>query len=797
MMMMLAVGPCRPCYARARAVVVRTMDFQETPLSDVLKVFTMQTGKTVIASPDVKDVKVTLYMERVSARAALEALCKNHGLWYKEERDVIRVMKIGDISSNLSFEREEQVFHYPLKYASCISLAEVITAVYGERITYVAPSSVESFNHVGTDKYPQIGEGAKTGGGAAQAAAGGAQEISSRFGGGEADFGGVRATKEDVEKMVKATGTIDPDSMLARGIGRPLATMTVFLRDNSLLLRSVDSRLVQEVSQLVRKLDTPTRQVLLEMKILEITLGDGFESFVDLAISPGGVLDAGGTVTRSRSGVTGIDLLNQGALAASTFKLSYLNDWLSSRIELYEKENRIKKIGSPLMVCANNASGKFFQGTSSFIRKGYDIYTSKDRDGDITDEYVKITTEDVDVGVKLEISPSINMDKTVALKIVAEISRLVQGGGPDIPYVIKGVSTLGQTDAVTKTTIQDIVVAVDGKTLALGGLIEESDIDNSKMVPLLGRIPILGFFFRSKEKLRERKEIVFLVRPHIIESPVETGEVNRRYFEKNSEHPFFTDSTEALFSIENGGAVARRYGQILAGDSRILSETRDATGGHGAGDSGIIEPDSLAQINGPASGRNSSQAAGEDIWLVEEPKQTGANTREVRMDATVLAPASAPKTASSDSAAGTRNPGNSLETKVAGFLNDWCAAWGSRDIGRYMAFYHSSFFGKGRSIAEWEEAKRAVFEKSMSITVSFSDLKLLDSRNDYLRIEFLQNYKSDYYCDTAMKQMTLNLQDGNFLILQEDVLPGTEYPAPCGDGPLLDSGQGAMPDGSY
>jgi general secretion pathway protein D len=92
-------------------------------------------------------------------------------------------------------------------------------------------------------------------------------------------------------------------------------------------------------------------------------------------------------------------------------------------------------------------------------------------------------------------------------------------------------------DTVSRQTISGTVVAMDGQTLAFGGLIQESCQDTRSEVPILGKIPYLGFFFRQQNTSRTRTELVILIRPFVLTTPCDAQAVSRSVLEALSIHP--------------------------------------------------------------------------------------------------------------------------------------------------------------------------------------------------------------------------------------------------------------------
>jgi general secretion pathway protein D len=113
-----------------------------------------------------------------------------------------------------------------------------------------------------------------------------------------------------------------------------------------------------------------------------------------------------------------------------------------------------------------------------------------------------------DVGVTLNITPQINQERFVRLKISQEVSQVVNQERVGLPTTLVRQA---------KTT----VVIKDGQTVVIGGLIDETENTTNYKVPLLGDIPILGYLFRSTSRSLDKKNLYIFLTPHIIENPAE------------------------------------------------------------------------------------------------------------------------------------------------------------------------------------------------------------------------------------------------------------------------------------
>src|SRR5262249_21173514 len=126
------------------------------------------------------------------------------------------------------------------------------------------------------------------------------------------------------------------------------------------------------------------------------------------------------------------------------------------------------------------------------------------------------------VGTTLLITPNINADRTVTLRLLQENSSIAHNAAT-IPVVTSDGDVHDQpVDAVSSKTVSGTSVAKDGVVIAVGGLIDEAVMDMREEVPILGEIPILGFFFRRQSTGRSRSELVITLRPHILSTPAES-----------------------------------------------------------------------------------------------------------------------------------------------------------------------------------------------------------------------------------------------------------------------------------
>ncbi|MCK5305987.1 MAG: type II secretion system protein GspD [Candidatus Omnitrophica bacterium] len=516
---------------------ISVFDFKETPIVDVSKVFTDLTGKNVVVSKDIMKLKITLFLKEVTPQDALKTMCKLYNLWFSEEDNVIRIMTVEEYGKELTVRRDEKTVVYNLKYASCLAVADLLDNLFGDRIEYVEPDEVKSYGHIGTEE--------KTSSSRKRRGQSGYGALMTRYNstygrrGIEIDLGIEKElTSQKIEELEKKAEEreLEAIDILEARRKQAIVYLAVFPRNNSIVCRSVDLRILRDIGDFIKEMDAPTSQVLLEGKILEITLADDDESFFDFAITPG----AGKHGIFSVPGYTSLD--------SATFVYDFIDRQIETRLELFEESNRVKIIGTPMLLCANNAPGEFFIGEERPITVNYEheIREFQER----TTELIRAVIELRDIGTKLTVTPSINEDRTITMRFLAEVDTVNVGGASTSIVTEEGKVVSLPIDTVNASRVENIIIAKDASTLAIGGLIRESSREYERKVPLLGDIPILGLLFKRKGVTKEKTETVFLITPHIMMAPGEAQGVSDRVLSEVSDHPYIKEKQKRLLQYD-------------------------------------------------------------------------------------------------------------------------------------------------------------------------------------------------------------------------------------------------------
>ena len=200
-----------------------------------------------------------------------------------------------------------------------------------------------------------------------------------------------------------------------------------------------------------------------------------------------------------------------------------------------------------MLIATNNRVGEIQFTRDEVFTTGFE-YTSAQTDdsGNVTIPAVLTTeTQQEEVGLILRIRPSINEDNTVTLSVYQEDSSKISDGGK-IPVSIDGTLQDQLIDIKNETTTQTTVIARDNKMIAIGGLVRTENVTSTSKVPVLGDIPLLGYFFRDEVTNNRKTELVLLITPHIAKNSDESHTKSIRLIGKTSDHNFHEKGQKGL-----------------------------------------------------------------------------------------------------------------------------------------------------------------------------------------------------------------------------------------------------------
>ncbi|QGZ42773.1 pilus (MSHA type) biogenesis protein MshL [Pseudoduganella flava] len=276
------------------------------------------------------------------------------------------------------------------------------------------------------------------------------------------------------------------------------------------------------------------RQVILEAKILEVQLNSGFQSGVNWAafrqagnsaggvgiIGPGGVLttrDAAGAFPQRNgnglSGTPGSNLVSAADALGTMFGLAFQTSNFSAMISFLESQGTVHVLSSPRIATMNNQKAVLKIGTDEFFVTGISTTTNSNVTGNTVTPNVIV--QPFFSGVLLDVTPQIDEEGHIMLHVHPSVSN--------VTTVNKTVSlgTAGSVNlplAASSTSEMDSMVrGRDGEIVAIGGLMRQATTSDQSQLPGVGSVPVLGALFRNKDSVSQKRELVVLIKPTIVD----------------------------------------------------------------------------------------------------------------------------------------------------------------------------------------------------------------------------------------------------------------------------------------
>ncbi|MDP6601848.1 MAG: secretin N-terminal domain-containing protein [Phycisphaerales bacterium] len=272
-------------------------------------------------------------------------------------------------------------------------------------------------------------------------------------------------------------------------------------KSNTVLV-SASPRYMDRVKEIIEQLDVDPPQVLIQVMLAEVTLGEESDWGVNLdrsefGLGPMALNGTFGLAAGTALASTGVPSL---AIASSDFGII---------LKALQSQDRLHVLSNPSVMAANNEVATIQVGETIFIPESttfYDTGTSNTQ------------LQQREVGVGLEVTPSINPDGFVRLDIRPELSALSKQQDEPVPNV--------RTPRILSRTADTTVTVQDGQTIVLGGLIGERYEWIEDKVPFFGDLPLIGALFRSETEDMTRTELLIVITPHVIRSPARFSEMD-------------------------------------------------------------------------------------------------------------------------------------------------------------------------------------------------------------------------------------------------------------------------------
>ncbi|MFT5691580.1 MAG: MSHA biogenesis protein MshL, partial [Oceanicoccus sp.] len=271
--------------------------------------------------------------------------------------------------------------------------------------------------------------------------------------------------------------------VVVRALPDEIATVSDFLRKAALIMR---------------------RQVVLEAKILEVQLNDGYQTGIDwsaFANVNGNALNFG---------VSGTSPVSSNALGGTFSGVLDADDFFGV-IELLSTQGSVQVLSSPRISTVNNQKAVIKVGKDEFFVTDVSNTTTSTTGTTTNSPEVELTP--FFSGIALDVTPQISEMGEIILHVHPSISEVEDQTktitlGDQVIDLPLALSTIRETDSV--------VYARSGQVIVLGGLMQNKSIDNNAGTPILGNMPVIGHLFSQQRNSTVKNELVILLKPTIM-----------------------------------------------------------------------------------------------------------------------------------------------------------------------------------------------------------------------------------------------------------------------------------------
>ena len=316
----------------------------------------------------------------------------------------------------------------------------------------------------------------------------------------------------DATKVAELLKGVVGDIEKKEGSAPALATNIQADEDLNALLINSEPGVMAEIYSVLKRIDVPRAQVLIEAVIVEITVTNSEELGVQWLIGGNDGLNSGTNFTTAGTSVNSIvsSVASDGTNTLTTGGTAILGDTnLGAIIQALQSKTNSNLLSTPKILTLDNQEARILVGETRPFQTGE---YSEDSDSTF------VTTSREDVGLTLKVTPHINSGNEVKM----EVFQTVESASDE-------ASDLGTITTVRE--VETVVIAEDRQTIVLGGLIQDNITESKQKVPFLGDIPFIGALFRSSSFSIDKKNLLVFIRPTIIRGKASANSVTSNQYQ--------------------------------------------------------------------------------------------------------------------------------------------------------------------------------------------------------------------------------------------------------------------------
>ncbi len=435
-----------PATAHARTSPLISIDARDIDLADLIRLLAAESNENIVADGSVKPQRVTMRLRDVRFDEALSTVVQSFNLVVHRNG---RILVLGDAATMNrryadSGDLASQTIVLTLARAKAEDLVAPLTSALPVGTVIFADKRSSSIVVTGT-----------------QSTVDRASHLIKLL---DVSGIGLNGTQTSAYALsnVKA-------SEAARALKGTIPETAIVADDRqNVILITGNTEINDSAKQLLFNLDHPGRQVMFEVRVADV--------------QP--------EIDSSNLGITfGGKGFGSGGLAQFAYTLTQSSAIVNAQLNALIQRGHASILATPRIATLNNREANLLVGET------YPVVTTNLQTG-------LPTVQNVDVGVKLRLTPTIGPDGTITAEMHPEYSQIT-GFNAAFPIV-------------ANRHVDSTLRVHDGETIVLGGLFSDVDSDTITKFPFLGDVPVLGSFFRNRQRSHTKDEVVFLITPHVL-----------------------------------------------------------------------------------------------------------------------------------------------------------------------------------------------------------------------------------------------------------------------------------------
>jgi len=342
---------------------------------------------------------------------------------------------------------------------------------------------------------------------------------------GEGEAGRSAALREFVRQRQESTEPAAPGKSKIGELSAENIKILADERTNALIIMAAPSDMLA-ILEIIRDMDIMLSQVMIEAVIIQVDLDDNVSSGVQWvqrsliayqrrqngSRDPIGAF--AGSAGAGRTARDATTLSSLGAWSSTAGLTAYFTHFglnMDAVLNMLASDSRTQVLSAPVIVTTDNTEAVLTSSSQKYFLKGSTV----DQFGNVRPE-----TEIRDIGLDLTVTPHINEQRNVMMEIDQKVSD--EGA----PQTIS--EELGEFPTTVTRSFKASIAVRDRESIVLGGLVRNSRQTSRSGVPLLQRIPLLGWLFRSSSDRDQRAEVVVFVTPYVLDTPEDIAAESER-----------------------------------------------------------------------------------------------------------------------------------------------------------------------------------------------------------------------------------------------------------------------------